>query len=86
MLTKECAQEIGIYVTQQGWVSDGHSIFRGVDYNISRSYFIECKKGLHRDIEKVFNKNNHLFDRYFLEFIGHILRKHNITTVRMNYF
>ncbi|PCI27756.1 hypothetical protein COB55_05105 [Candidatus Wolfebacteria bacterium] len=83
-MTKECKGEIKVFVQLNGWARGTYPLI--YDDNISRSSIIKSAEGKKRNIVDLFNKNNHDFDRYFLEFIGHILRKHKITKIRMNYY
>jgi hypothetical protein len=80
MITEECKKDIIEYLYNNGWGTHIPVFWDYRSCEISRSYFLDSKKG----ISKQLNKNHFSldkwasFDKYLLEYIGPILRKHNI--------
>jgi len=84
MLTEECKKEIEVYVVSMGYSPDhGVPLFK-TNNKLTRTYFAYSKEDKKRNLSKYIGRNNHVnFDKYLLEFIGHILRKHKIYNFEM---
>jgi len=78
-MTEECKKEILEYVESQGWFDNTDIIDISINF-LDPSYFYQSKKGRGRSdrILHVWSSDYEKMDKYLLEFIGHILKKHNI--------
>ncbi|PCI28715.1 hypothetical protein COB55_03545 [Candidatus Wolfebacteria bacterium] len=48
---------------------------------IKRHYFYWSEKGKNRNLEEKWEKNKIKMDKYCLEYIGHILKKHKVKRI-----
>jgi len=84
----KCKEEIDKFIISNGWKSE-RTMYTEVF--LSRDYLLTSKKGMERKLrERYFDyskkglKQRELeFDRYFLDYIGHILRKHKVKVIDM---
>ena len=53
-------------------------------YNDEFDSIFGCDEGMKRNLMKIYKENNDRFNKHCLEYIGHILRKHNITKQTIN--
>ena len=87
-MNEDCKREIEDYVKSQGWFN--LELFnpdaKGVIF-ICESYFCYSKKGADRNLMNKYGKPCRRGDgemsKYLLEYIGHILRKHNIKIIKV---
>ena len=76
-MTKECKKEIESYLEDQGYMNT--ILF--TDDDISRDYLYWSTKGVKKGLATLWDNDTEKTDKYFLEFIGFILRKHKITEI-----
>lgn len=83
-MDNKCKHEIKNYIQSQGWLN--RSLFNQDD-SITMSYFTGkyCKKGVDRSIREKWNDNRIKLEKHFLDYIGHILRKHNVKEVSIGH-
>lgn len=78
-MIKECKQEILDYLLSEGY---DHKIFCVISLGsiVSNGIYgtLKCQK---RGIDKKWVNEPEKYNKYFLEFIGHILRKYNVTKI-----
>ncbi|PCI28358.1 hypothetical protein COB55_03995 [Candidatus Wolfebacteria bacterium] len=81
-LTEECKKEIKEYLIKNGWECR-LPLFENDE--LSRGYFLHSKKSIRNKLKDRFNYKNGVwgwsyksFDKCLLEYIGPILRNHNI--------
>lgn len=79
-MTEECKKEIEQYVQSKGW--NNRVLFK--DNKLIGSYFYYSKKGIKRKLGNKWEKDPENMDKYLLEYIDHILRKHNIIKIIIN--
>jgi len=95
-MTEECKKEITEYVDSKGFKLDvtlcefyninnppkGYELI--YNHRINRGYYMDSKEGIKRNIENMdYGGQGWInLDTYFLEFIGHILKKHNIKIIQ----
>jgi len=84
-MTEECKKEIDEYTLYKEVREEGNTLFHDNSSTIWRPPIIDSKKGIDQKLlEKFIQPRKHsVIDRYFLEYIGHILRKHSITEVEV---
>jgi len=88
-MTEECRKEIINYVHLKGFSYKGYDNIQlfGDDYTINRGHYLNSEGSTKRKIKKRYGRTNKVtggwieLDKYFLEFIGHILRKYMIYEV-----
>ena len=82
-LPKKCKEEIKSYVDSKGFgiIEKEFSLFE--NDKICRGYYIDSQEGIKRKFGKEFGfmYKWETLDKWFLEFIGHILRKHKINNI-----
>ena len=85
MLPEECKKEIMDYLTLKDWIYP-HSVklFDNSNTSFLSTIIIYSKNGVKKNMENKFEKNKINMSKYFLEYIGHFLRKYKIETV--NFF
>ncbi|PCI28676.1 hypothetical protein COB55_03620 [Candidatus Wolfebacteria bacterium] len=88
-MTEECKQEIKDYIDSKGFSYNRNSNVKFYGSGIHRGYYIDSEEGKNRKFSGFsYDGGDHQWeslDKYFLEFIGHILRKHDITEVNLSY-
>ena len=70
------------YVTSKGW-NDEDFLVIGNEDGIAYTYFTLCKKGEQRNLQEKWKKDPEKMDKYLLEYLGKILRKHKITRIKL---
>jgi len=82
-LPKKCKEEIKSYVDSKGFDIIGGKFSLFEDDKICRGYYIDSQKGIKRKFADRFGLDYEwvTLDKWFLEFIGHILRKYKINNI-----
>ncbi len=78
-MTEQCKKDIEEYVSSKGWINN--KIF--YEDKFIRNYFYRSKKGIKNNFLEQWGNGIEKMDKYLLEFIGHILRKHNIIEIEI---
>jgi len=89
-MTEKCKKEIIQYIDSKGFKLDKDKIlskcfplFNKKNNRIARGYFIRSNAGDLKNLNQIHNKEgDDYIDCYFLEFIGHILRKYKVKKVK----
>jgi len=86
MMTEECKKEIINYLIKEEWLNKDNEHFITPSF-INGSMYIHIFllktsiKGINRKILIRIKQNQETYERYFLEYIGFILKKHNMKEV-----
>lgn len=81
-MTKEFEKYLLEFVRSNGWINDNEPIISVFgDDRIAPPYFYNSKKGLEKGLLHNWAYNLEKIDKYLLEYVSDILKKHNITKI-----
>ena len=85
-LTKEIKQEILDYLIKNGFgdIEDKNKMVNTYKNHIYTGMLFETEKGKKNKLRNQFEGSHKKHSKYFVEYIGQILRKHKITKIYIN--